>query len=607
MDNYKKKYLKYKLKYLNLKKSSKVNNNFNKQSSKINYTLMKGGMTPAVDLEKKLNDYLKTCLNLKNKDVWGDGSCQFHAVIHQLKTYFPKKVDESGDPYTSDSLRKKVVEHMNTMANGTEEQKFKLNTAARFEWAGDNRFTDSKIKEMENKDGLVNSYIKAMKRSCEYGDLLTLEIISEILEINIILINLTVGGVVPLEFPPNKTYNDTITITLRAKHYQSAIKLERDEKLEHLKLKLKNMQFDYSDSDDNDQILSNLKGGFYDTYLYTLIDNDNLKNIDEAIKFFKVNVPDYLRLINKDPRMPALSSLSNDSLNYNLNEVHNKGFTAYYKEKMLRLIKLKTDKNADEGKLTLRPNKSEIKYVADNLENIDNVYDFLYYNQVLLQYLDASISYHDFVKEELKKCFEEANENFDTYKKTAQKKAKEIKTKVEYDKKLKEQSYRSTAPQSASLFESPVVSAPPPKETAPKEPAPPPASSVVPPVVPKETVPKEPASLFESPVVSASAPSLLFKSPAPPPASSVVPSVVPKETAPPPAPPPASSVVPPAPSPVVPPTSAPPPTSVPKSSFKSSNSKSDPYKLSQDVLDAIAVVGGGVSIVVLFILMSSIK
>ena len=53
------------------------------------------------------------------------------------------------------------------------------------------------------------------------------------------------------------------------------------------------------------------------------------------------------------------------------------------------------------------------------------------------------------------------------------------------------------------------------------------------------------------------------------------------------------------------PTSA--PISVPKSSFKSSNSKSDPYKLSQDVLDAMAVVGGGVSIVILFILMSSIK
>ena len=591
MDNYKKKYLKYKLKYLNLKSSSKVNNNFNKQSSKINYTLMKGGMTPAVSLEDRLNDYLKTYLNLKNEDVDGDGSCQFHAVIHQLDTYFSKKVDESGQRYTSDSLREKVVEHMNTMANGTEEQKLNLNTAARWEWAVGHHLSDSKIEEMEKKDELANSYIEAMKESCEYGDNTTLGIISEILQINIILINLTEGGSVPRKVLENKTYKDTITITLRGEHYQSTIKLERDEKLEHLKLKLKNMQFDSYDSDDNDLILSKLDQEFYDQDLYTLI--DMLENIDEAIKFFKVNVQNYLRLINKN-NIGGLRRTGNDSLNDNLKEVLDKGFTAYYKEQMLRFIQTKTQKEQDSDKWRTRiPNESEIEYVADNLENIDNVYDFLYYNQDLLHYLiDARISYHDLVKEELKKCFKEANEDFDTYKITAQTKANEIKTKVEDANKLKEPSYGSKPPlPSASLFESPASESPvvPPQSAslfessaaAPKEPAP--KEPVVPPL---PSAPKEPSvSKASAPSVSKASKASTTSASSPPSASTA--SKTSASTA--------SKA------------SAPPPTSVPKSSFQSSNSKSDPYKLSQEALDAMAVVGGGVSIIILFILTISVN
>jgi hypothetical protein len=72
MIDYKKKYLKYKLKYLNLKKNPKKN--------KLGF--LKGG---TID---ELQAYLNSKnLNLKVHNVPGDGNCLFHAIIHQLKLY----------------------------------------------------------------------------------------------------------------------------------------------------------------------------------------------------------------------------------------------------------------------------------------------------------------------------------------------------------------------------------------------------------------------------------------------------------------------------------------------------------------------------------------
>ena len=600
MDNYKKKYLKYKLKYLNLKKSSKVNNNFNKQSFKIKL----GGAKASQSNTDILNNILKDLFNLKIKDVGGGGDCQFRALADQLNYHKIQYKDIIIWDHTK--LRALIVDYIKENPDETIKDD---------DGIGDGQYSFKQlilltsgvmdINEIpkEQAENIFNEYIRNMyisssstsssssNRGGTWGDAITIAAARNLLNIQICIISQNNSKGV--DCIPDGTNKSIITLGhIFELHYVSTEPLSQEEKLEHLKLKLKNMQFDLIQSDNND-LISNLNEGFYDKYLNTLI--DKLKNIDEAIKFFKVNIREYLGLI-ENPIIPRLSSTNESLLGYDLKDVHKKGFAAYYKEKMLRLIKQKTEKEANEGrKFTLIPNESEIKYVADNLENIDNVYDFLYYNKDLLIYLiDDGNSYSDLVKEELKKCFEEANKDFDTYKITAQTKAKEIYTKIQNAEKLKQQSYGSTPAPPASLFESPEPSVQSPPASLFKSPEP--------------SVQSPPASLFESPEPSAS----LFESSVP---------SAPKETASPPVVPPASSVVPPAPSPpvssvvpppvssVVPLTSASLSSSPPSKSytFKTNSNNSDSNKLSQEALDAMAVVGGGLSIIILFILTISVN
>ena len=177
MIDYKKKYLKYKLKYLNLKNNPKKN--------KLGF--LKGG---TID---ELQAYLNSKnLNLKVHNVSDDGNCLFHAIIHQLNLH-----DINVYNLDNFSLRQAAAQWLNDNptyiliddGGGTGElftvKEKLLNDIEILE--------KNSIDINKNSDEKWNEYIKKIKKNKCWGDGLIITAISIMLQINIIVYDVVIG------------------------------------------------------------------------------------------------------------------------------------------------------------------------------------------------------------------------------------------------------------------------------------------------------------------------------------------------------------------------------------------------------------------------------
>lgn len=177
MVDYKKKYLKYKLKYLNLKKNPKKN--------KLGF--LKGGTI------EELQAYLDSKnLNLKVHNVSGDGNCLFYAIIHQLNLH-----NINVDNLDNFSLRERTVKWLNENPDwlllddggGTGE----LFTVKQKLLIDINVLQKNNIDINKKSDEQWEEYIEKMKVDKCWGDGHTINAISIMLKINIIVYDVVVG------------------------------------------------------------------------------------------------------------------------------------------------------------------------------------------------------------------------------------------------------------------------------------------------------------------------------------------------------------------------------------------------------------------------------
>ena len=202
MNYYKKKYLKYKLKYLHFKNNSKIHNNLiEKYKSKLK--LIKGG----TDFKNYLE---KNNLNYDIHDVPDDGNCQFSAIISQLN-YIDinnwkledgarKSIDGVKlDPY---SLRLETVKWLRLeWLRNTQDTDQSSSTIIDFmilnidDFLTANKYTtsghDNYIEDVldKNLDEKMKIYLDTMEKEKTFGDQITILAIVELLKININLYN----------------------------------------------------------------------------------------------------------------------------------------------------------------------------------------------------------------------------------------------------------------------------------------------------------------------------------------------------------------------------------------------------------------------------------
>ena len=171
--NYKEKYLKYKLKYLNLQNNSNIHNNLiKKYKSKLK--IIKGG---AISLEEYLNSQ---GVNLEVKNVPDDGNCLFYAIIDQLQLF---KISNNMD---IDGLRASAVDWLSKNANNSYStgpgQNLTIKETVLF---------DVSVLEphgiQKNYNNKWETYITKMKQNKAWGDQFIIHAIHKMLQINIII------------------------------------------------------------------------------------------------------------------------------------------------------------------------------------------------------------------------------------------------------------------------------------------------------------------------------------------------------------------------------------------------------------------------------------
>jgi hypothetical protein len=170
MIDYKKKYLKYKLKYLNLKKNPKKN--------KLGF--LKGGTI------EELQAYLDSKnLNLKVHNVSDDGNCLFHAIIHQLELY-PETKHHNLDNLR---LREETVNWLKKNPNyklpddGGPGERVTIKQALLFDFG---LLDDMKIDyDTMESDNIWNEYIEKLGQVGCWGDTHTINAVCMMLQINI--------------------------------------------------------------------------------------------------------------------------------------------------------------------------------------------------------------------------------------------------------------------------------------------------------------------------------------------------------------------------------------------------------------------------------------
>jgi len=176
MIDYKKKYLKYKLKYLNLKKNPKKN--------KLGF--LKGGTI------EELQAYLDSKnLNLKVHNVPGDGNCLFHAIIHQLELY-PETKHHNLDNLR---LREETVNWLKKNPNyklpddGGPGERVTIKQALLFDFDllddMEIDYDNMNIDDIMESDNIWNEYIEKLGQVGCWGDTHTINALCMMLQINI--------------------------------------------------------------------------------------------------------------------------------------------------------------------------------------------------------------------------------------------------------------------------------------------------------------------------------------------------------------------------------------------------------------------------------------
>ena len=120
-----------------------------------------------------------------------DGNCQFHAVLDQLR--FKELVDD--DDFNAEDLRNATINEMR-----------------------DNQILKAHIAQFLLPPDTVDSYIDRMRNDREWGDNITLVVMSKLYEIEIVLIT---GGPDPVRFNQTQAINRTIHLVYSRLHYDS--------------------------------------------------------------------------------------------------------------------------------------------------------------------------------------------------------------------------------------------------------------------------------------------------------------------------------------------------------------------------------------------------
>jgi hypothetical protein len=210
VNNYKEKYLKYKLKYLDLQNNSNIHNNLiKKYKSKLK--IIKGGAIS--DLEEYLNSQ---GVNLEVKNVPDDGNCLFYAIIDQLQLF---KISENMD---IDDLRASAVDWLSKNANNSYSTGPGENLTIKETVLFDVSVLEPLgIRKKDNNKW--ETYITKMKQKRVWGDRYIIHAIHEMLQINIIIYTDTEYSTRYM----NEGYTNIITIGfVNNNHYVSLVPKE---------------------------------------------------------------------------------------------------------------------------------------------------------------------------------------------------------------------------------------------------------------------------------------------------------------------------------------------------------------------------------------------
>ena len=280
MIDYKKKYLKYKLKYLNLKKNPKKN--------KLGF--LKGGTI------KELEAYLDSKnLNLKVHDVSGDGNCQFYAIIHQLDLH-----NINVNNLDNFSLRERTVEWLNENPDwlllddggGTGE----LFTVKQKLLMDMNVLEDNNIDINKKPNEQWKEYIKKMKVDKCWGDSHTINAISIMLKINIIVYAADEIG--DRIFKLDDTY-PTITIGYVNKNHFVSLVSTKDT--------IKDEEDEESEADKEKTQVQELEK------VLAKVNTDNVKNTGEILPLALEQIKKYEEENNNPIKKSLMSTKDDDS------------------------------------------------------------------------------------------------------------------------------------------------------------------------------------------------------------------------------------------------------------------------------------------------------